>query len=295
MRTNLYASASSPVNLTQATFYDEDCIVYDLEDSVAISEKDAARLLIYNTVRHHRPNDKYVIIRVNGIYSEYIDEDLEAAVRALPDAIRIPKVESAAEVQNIENKIETIERQAGITVGSTKLWCNIESHMGVLRAREIAAASPRIVAMAMGAEDFTAGMGAQRTKAGLEIFYARNAVLMACREAGIAAIDAVFSDINDIDGLQEDVALSRNLGFDGKTVVHPRQVATVNSAFAPSKKEVAYALRVLATLEEGKRQNKGVITLDGSMLDKPMALRAAAVLEKAKAAGMYAEGGDQID
>jgi citrate lyase subunit beta/citryl-CoA lyase len=138
-------------------------------------------------------------------------------------------------------------------------------------------------------------MGAQRTKAGLEIFYARNAVLMACREAGIAAIDAVFSDINDIDGLQEDVALSRNLGFDGKTVVHPRQVATVNSAFAPSKKEVAYALRVLATLEEGKRQNKGVITLDGSMLDKPMALRAAAVLEKAKAAGMYAEGGDQID
>ncbi|MTI56602.1 HpcH/HpaI aldolase/citrate lyase family protein [Geosporobacter ferrireducens] len=289
VRTNLYASASSPVNLTQAIFYNEDCIVYDLEDSVATSEKDAARFLIYNTVRYHRPKDKYVIIRVNGIYSEYIDEDLEAAVRARPDAIRIPKVESAKEVQAIEKKIEAIEAKTGIEIGKTKIWCNIESHMGVLFAREIASSSPRVVAMAMGAEDFTAGIGAQRTKGGIEIFYARNAILLACREAGIAAIDAVFSDINDLEGLEEDVKLSRNLGFDGKTVVHPRQIDIVNNTFAPSQKEIDYALRVLATLKEGKRQNKGVITLDGSMLDKPMELRAIACIEKAKAAGMYLE------
>ncbi len=291
IRTNLYVSASSPVNLTQAVFYNQDCIVYDLEDSVSVSEKDTARFLIYNTVRFHRPKDKYVIIRVNGIYSEFIDDDLEAAVRARPDALRIPKVESAAEVQAISKKMAQIEQRAGIAEGTIRLWCNIESHIGVLFAREIAVADPRVEAMAMGAEDFTAGVGAQRTKAGLEIFYARNAILMACREAGIAAVDAVFSDINDAQGLREDAMLARNLGFDGKTVIHPRQIDTVNGTFAPSPKEVRYAQRVLETLREGRRLQKGVITLDGSMLDKPMELRAVATLKKAMAAGMPVEEG----
>lgn len=284
-RTNLYASASSPVNMAQAVFYEEDCIVYDLEDSVTLAEKDAARFLIYNTVRYHRPRDKYVIIRVNGLYSEFIDEDLQAAVRARPDAIRLPKVESAEEVRRISAQIAAIEKKAGIPVGSIRLWCNIESYLGVLYAREIAQADPRVEAMAIGAEDLTVSLSASRTKQGLEIFYARNAVLMACREAGIAAIDAVFSDINDLEGLQHDVALAKNLGFDGKTVVHPRQLAAVNAAFAPSEKEIRYALRVLATLEEGRRQGKGVITLDGSMLDKPMELRALNTLRMARAAG----------
>lgn len=290
-RTSLYVSASSPVNMIQAGFYEEDCLVYDMEDSISIQEKDAARFLIYNAVRYHRPAGKYVVIRVNGIYSEYIDEDLEAAVRARPDAIRIPKVESAKEVQRISKRIAGIEKAAGILEGTTKIWCNIESYMGVLNAREIALSDERIEAMALGAEDFTAGMGATRTKSGLEIFYARNAVLLACREVGIDALDAVFSDIQDLEGLREDALFSRNLGFDGKTVVHPRQVDVVNACFAPSEKEIRNAVRILETLEEGKRLGKGVITLDGSMLDKPMELRARAVLKKAQAAGIKAGGG----
>ena len=201
--------------MIQAGFYEEDCLVYDLEDSVPAAEKDSARFLVYNALRFQRPKDKYIVVRVNGIYSEYIDEDLEAIVRARPDAIRIPKVE-----------------------------------------------------------------------------YARNAVLLACREAGIDALDVVFSNINDMEGLEEDAAVSRNLGFDGKTVIHPRQIDVVNACFAPSEKEIRYALRVLETLEEGKRRGKGVITLDGSMLDKPMELREKATLKKAKAAGMYVGGGD---
>ena len=293
-RTSLYVSASSPVNLIQAGFYEEDCIVYDLEDSVSVAEKDAARLLIYNAVRYHRPADKYVVIRVNGIYSEFIGEDLEAAVRARPDAIRIPKVENGKEVQNISRRIAEIEKAAGITQGTIKIWCNIESYMGVLNAREIALSDPRVEAMALGAEDYTAGMGALRTKSGLEIFYARNAVLLACREAGIDALDAVFSDINDLEGLKDDAALSRNLGFDGKTVLHPRQVDVVNACFAPGEKEVRNAVRILETLAEGERLGKGVITLDGSMLDKPVELRARAVLLKARAAGMKV-GGDYLD
>lgn len=285
-RTSLYASGASPVNLLQARFYNEDCLVYDLEDSVPLAEKDSARLLVYNLVKYQRPAGKYILIRVNGIYSEYIEEDLEAAVRARPDAIRIPKVEYAHEVQKIAKRIGEIEEAAGIEVGSTEIWCNIESYLGVINAREIAEADPRVVALALGAEDYTASMKASRTKQGLEIFYARNAILMACRAAGVEAIDAVFSDINDIEGLKQDVTLTRNLGFDGKTVVHPRQVDTVNSFFTPSKKEINYAIRVLEAVEEGKRLHKGAVTLDGGMIDKPMELRAQTTLAQARAAGI---------
>ena len=289
-RTSLYASGSNPVNMIQAAFYNEDCIVYDMEDSVPLSEKDTARLLIYNTVRYHRPANKYVIIRVNGIYSEYIEEDLEAAVRARPDAIRIPKVEYKEEAVRICNRITEIEKEAGLEVGKIEVWCNIESYLGMINAYEIATADPRIVALALGAEDFTASMKSTRTKAGLEIFYARNAILTACRHAGIEAIDAVFSDINDIEGLKEDTKLTKNLGFDGKTCVHPRQIDVVNSFFTPSAKEIKYALRVLQAVEEGARLGKGAVTLDGGMIDKPMELRARTTLAQAEAAGVAIGG-----
>ena len=222
MRTSLYAGGTSPVKIIQAGFYNEDCLVYDLEDSVSAGEKDAARFLVCNAIKYQRPKDKYIVVRVNGIYSRELDEDLEAVVRAQPDAIRIPKVEYASEVAGIDQKITEIERKAGLPLGKIKIWCNIESYLGVLNAREIAKASPRVAAMALGAEDFTASMSAQRTKPGWEIFYARNAILMACREAGISAQDAVFSDINDQEGLERDLEMTRTLGFDGKTCVHPR-------------------------------------------------------------------------
>ncbi|MBR2935061.1 MAG: HpcH/HpaI aldolase/citrate lyase family protein [Oscillospiraceae bacterium] len=289
-RTSLYASGATPINMIQAAFYNEDCIVYDMEDSVPLAEKDSARLLIYNTVRYHRPANKYVMIRVNGLYSEFIEEDLEAAVRARPDAIRIPKVEYKEEAVRICQRITEIEKEAGLEPGKIEVWCNIESYLGMINAYEIATADPRIEALALGAEDFTASMKSTRTKAGLEIFYARNAILTACRQAGIEAIDAVFSDINDPEGLKEDTTLTRNLGFDGKTCVHPRQIDIVNSFFTPSAKEIKYALRVLEAVEEGKRLKKGAVTLDGSMIDKPMELRARTTLAQAEAAGVAIGG-----
>ena len=241
-------------------------------------------------MKYQRPADKYIIVRVNGIYSKELDEDLEAVVRAQPDAIRIPKVEYAEEVQRIDEKVTAIERKAGIPEGKIQFWCNIESYLGVLNAREIAKASPRVVAMALGAEDFTASMTAQRTKPGWEIFYARNAILMACREAGISAQDAVFSDINDAEGLKADLEMTRALGFDGKTCVHPRQIDAVNACFTPSKKEIRNAERVLEALEEAARNHTGVCTLDGGMVDKPMEIRARTVLAKAQAAGIKTGG-----
>ena len=289
-RTSLYASGSSAGKVLEARFYNQDCIVYDLEDSVSTMEKDAARFLIYHTVRYHRPPDKYVLIRVNGLYSEYIDEDLEAAVRARPDAIRLPKVEHAEEVRRIDAQITRIEKTAGIEPGSIELWCNIESVLGAVNAQEIATASPRVVALALGAEDYTASMGSLRSKAGYEIFYARMQVLQACRLAGISAQDAVFSDFNDLEGLQEDLKMTRGLGFDGKTVIHPRQIDMVNAAFTPTKKEIRNAQRVIAALEEGARNHTGVVVVDGSMVDKPMEIRARTVLAQAEAAGILKGG-----
>ena len=290
MRTSMYVGGTSPVKMIQAGFYNEDCLVYDLEDSVSAGEKDAARLLVYHAVKEQRPKGKYILIRVNGLYSKELDEDLEAAVRAQPDAIRIPKVEYASEVKRVDEKITAIEKKAGLPEGGIKIWCNIESYLGVMNAQEIASASPRVVAMALGAEDFTASMNAQRTKPGWEIFYARNAVLMACRAAGISAQDAVFSDLNDEEGLKRDLEMTRTLGFDGKTCVHPRQIDTVNACFTPTAKEIRNAHRVLEALEEAARNRTGVCVLDGSMVDKPMELRARAVLAKAKAAGIKTGG-----
>ena len=290
MRTSMYGGGTSPVKMIQAGFYNEDCLVYDLEDSVSAGEKDAARLLVYHAVKEQRPKGKYILIRVNGLYSKELDEDLEAAVRAQPDAIRIPKVEYASEVKRVDEKITAIEKKAGLPEGGIKIWCNIESYLGVMNAQEIASASPRVVAMALGAEDFTASMNAQRTKPGWEIFYARNAVLIACRAAGISAQDAVFSDLNDEEGLKRDLEMTRTLGFDGKTCVHPRQIDTVNACFTPTAKEIRNAQRVLEALEEAARNRTGVCVLDGSMVDKPMELRARAVLAKAKAAGIKTGG-----
>lgn len=289
-RTGLYASGCSPVNMIQAAFYNEDMLIYDLEDSVPADQKDAARFLIFQMLKNHRPADKYIVVRVNSLYSEYFESDLQAMVRAKPDCLRLPKVEYAREVKEISRRISEIESILGYEPGIIKLICNIESYMGVLNAREIAEADERVIALTVSAEDLTASVKAQRTAKGWEIFYARNAVLLACRAAGIDAIDSVFADINDEEGLREDTALAKNLGFDGKTVIHPRQIDIVNSYFTPSMKEIKYALRVLDAVERGKKEGRGAVTLDGGMIDKPIELRALTTIAQARAAGIDVEG-----
>ncbi|CAK7018397.1 MAG: Citrate lyase acyl carrier protein [Desulfovibrio sp.] len=289
-RSSLYASGSSPAHMIQTQFYNQDCIVYDLEDSVSLEEKDAARILIYTFLQKHRPGGKQIVIRTNAIDSVFFAEDLEACVRLLPDAVRLPKVESADEVKKVAERMTAIEKTVGIPEGSVAIWCNIETYMGVLNAREIAKASPRVVAMAISAEDFTASMKAERTKEGWEIFHARNAVLMACREAGIDALDAVFSDFDDVAGLTADTQWGKRLGFDGKTLIHPKQVDPVNAVFTPSQKEINHALRVFDAIEEAKRNKKGAISLDGSMLDEAVVIRSRRTIALAKAAGIAIEG-----
>jgi len=286
LRTTMYAGGTSPVKMLQGRFYDEDCLVYDLEDAVSTAEKDSARFLVYNAIKYQRPKDKYIAVRINGIYSAEIDEDLEAVVRAQPDAIRLPKVETADEVRLIDDKITAIEKKAGLPIGGIQLWGLIESYVGVVNAMEIASASPRLTCLGIGGEDLAVSLGGKRTKTGWELFYARNAVILACRSAGILAHDSAFADINDLEGLSHELEMTRTLGFDGKSCVHPKQIAMTNACFTPSQKEIRYAQRVIEALENAS----GVCILDGAMVDKPMEIRARNTLAKAKAAGLDVGG-----
>lgn len=290
-RSLLYVSGSSPANLAQAPYYGADCLVYDLEDSVPVAEKDAARFLIFNTLLKKRPKNVEVIVRVNALSTPFGHEDLEAVVRARPDIVRFPKIETPEDVRRADEAIRAVEEKAGITPGSTRLIAGMETHTGVLNAREIATASPRTAAISIGGEDFTASMKTTRSADGLELFYARNAVLLAARAAGIQAIDTVFADINNTEGLIEDTKLIKKLGFDGKYLIHPRQVEPVNEIFTPTEKELEKALRVFEAIRQAHEKNLGVVALDGSMVDEPVVERARRVVSLAEAAGMI-DGGD---
>lgn len=289
-RSLLYVSGSKPGGISQAPFYGSDCIIYDLEDSVPITEKDAARFLIFNTLKKKRPENIEIIVRVNGMDTPFAEQDLEAIVRAKPDIVRFPKIETPEDVKLADEYISKVELEAGIEVGSTRIIAGMETHTGVLNAREIATASKRIVAISIGGEDFTASMKTTRSVEGMEMFYARNAILIAARAAGVQAIDTVFSDINNTEGLIEDTKLIKRLGFDGKYLIHPRQVEPVNNVFTPNEKEIQNAVRILKALEEANKKNLGVVALDGKMIDAPVVDRAKRVIALAEASGVIAGG-----
>jgi citrate lyase subunit beta/citryl-CoA lyase len=293
-RTMMYVSASNPANVKDAYIYKPDSIMFDLEDSVSINQKDAARFLIYNALKSVNYRGIETVVRVNGLDTIYGEADFQAMVRAKPDIIRLPKTESVEDVRKADELIGAIEKEVGFEQGTVKLMAAIESPMGVINAYDIAKSSKRLVAMAIGAEDFVTSMKTVRSLDGEELIVARGQLLMACRAAGIHALDTVFSDINDEEGFIAEVKKIKKLGFDGKSVIHPKQVKIVHDIFAPSEKEIEYAFRTFLAIEEAEANNSGVIALNGKMIDKPMVERARRVISLAKAAGVY-KGGDEYN
>ena len=286
-RTMMYVPGNNPANIMGAHLYGADSIMFDLEDSVSIKEKDSARFLVHNALKTLDFGNTETVVRINGLDTPFGREDLEAIVRARPDVIRIPKTEKAQVVLEVESIISEIEEKAGIEVGTTKLMAAIESPLGVINAFEIAKSSKRLIGIALGAEDFVTSMKTERSKDGLELLVARSQVLMAARAANIYALDTVFSDINDDEGFIKEVKLIKQLGFDGKSVIHPRQVTLVHQVYTPTKKEIDYSIRVLNAIDEAEKRSSGVIALDGKMIDAPIVERAYRVLELAKASGVY--------
>lgn len=290
-RTMMYVTGNNPANIMDAHLYGPDSIMFDLEDSVSIKEKDAARFLVYHALTTVDYGDTETVVRINGLDTPFGRPDLEAMVKAQPDVIRLPKTETAEDVLEVERIIAEIEEKIGLEVGTTKMMAAIEGPLGAMNSYEIAKSSKRLIGIAIGAEDFVTSMKTTRSPEGIELLAARSQIVLAARAAGIYALDTVYSDINDDEGFIEETKLIKQLGFDGKSVIHPRQVSLVHQVYTPTKKEIGNALRVLDAIEEAERNGSGVIALDGKMIDGPIVDRAYRVLELAKAAGVYGEDG----
>ena len=269
-RTMMYVPGSNPGMMKDAHIYGADSIMFDLEDSVSINEKDSARLLVFNALKTLDYEGTELVVRINGLDTPYGMEDLEAIVRAQPDIIRLPKTETAQDVINVENEITRIEKEAGIPVGKTKMMAAIESALGVINAYEIATASDRLMGIAIGAEDFVTDMRTTRSLEGIELLTARSQVLLAARAAKIYAFDTVFSDVNNEEGFINETTLIKQLGFDGKSVINPRQIDPVHKIYTPSTKEVDKAIEIINASEEAKEKGSGVVSLNGKMIDKPI-------------------------
>lgn len=280
-RSMLYVPGNNPGMIRDAHIYGSDAIMLDLEDSVAITEKDSARFLVYNALKTLSFGGKEVVVRINGLDTDFGLKDLEAIVRAQPDVIRLPKTESARDVINCEKEIERIEASCGIPVGKTKMMAAIESAEGVLNAREIAHSSERLVGIALGAEDFTADLKTSRSAEGIELLTARSMIVMAARSAKIDAIDTVYSDVNNIEGFISEVKLIKQLGYDGKSVINPNQIKPLHMVFTPSKTEIEKSLAIVEAMEEAGKKGSGVVSLNGKMIDKPVLERALHLLDLA--------------
>ena len=285
-RTMLYVPGNNPGMIKDAGIYSADCVMFDLEDSVSVAEKDAARFLVNEALRTLDLTGKEYLVRVNALDSPLGIADLEAIVSTRKVVIRLPKTESAQDILQCEREIERIEREYNIEPGSTRMMAAVESAAGVLNAKEIATASPRLIGIAIGAEDYVTDLKTTRSANGVELMFGRSMVLLAARAAGIDAIDTVYSDVNNEEGFREEVQLIKQLGFDGKSIINPRQINAVHEIFTPSLKEIDKALAVIEAIKEANRKGSGVIALNGKMIDKPVVMRAQRTIDLAVASGV---------
>jgi citrate lyase subunit beta / citryl-CoA lyase len=285
-RTMLYVPGNNAGMVKDAHIYRSDSVMFDLEDSVSLNEKDSARLLIFNALKILDYEGIETVVRINGLDTPFGEDDIKAMVRAQPDIIRIPKADSAEDIHKVEALIEREEKLAGIEPGTIKLMAAIEGPLGVINAYAIASASKRLVGIALGAEDYVTNMKTKRSPEGVEILFARSQIVTAARAAGIYALDTVYSDVNNEEGFVEEVKLIKQLGFDGKSVISPRQISPVHRIYTPEQKEIDFAIRVIEAIKEAEEKGSGVISLDGKMVDKPIVDRAERVLAMAKASGI---------
>ena len=274
--------------MQDAFIYGPDSIMLDLEDSVAMAEKDAARLLVYNALRTVDYGDTEMVVRINPLSTPYGKKDVEAVVKAGVHVVRMPKTETAEEVHEVEREIERVETELGC-VGRTKIMAAIESALGVVNAYAIATASPRMMGIALGAEDYCANLKTQRSPEGMELLLARQTIVVAARAAGIDALDTVYSNLNDMETFRKEVELIKTLGFDGKSIINPRQIQVVNEVFAPTAKAIEKARAIIAAIKEAEARGSGVVSLNGKMVDRPVVIRAQRTIDLAIASGVISK------
>ncbi|MDQ2691580.1 MAG: CoA ester lyase [Chloroflexota bacterium] len=284
-RALLYMPGDDRRKIEKATTLGVDCICMDMEDGVAITRKLEARAVIAQAMKELDFGAAERCIRINSFGSGFEKFDLAAAVATNPDAIVVPKVETPQQIREISEYIEMYELSAKMEVGTIRMLIGVETAKGILNLKEIAGADRRLEAIIFGAEDFAASIGATRTREATEVLYARSAVVTACAANEMQAIDMVYIDFRDSEGLRLEAEEGARLGFSGKQIIHPNQVEPVQTAFTPSEEAIEYAQRVVRAFAASQKEGKGAFALDGKMIDMPLLKNAQKVLDRARAAG----------
>ena len=288
-RTMMFLNAQKPTLLKDPFIYGPDSLIFDLEDAVAPEEKDAARFVLAHALKKVDYHNCEKVVRINGIDTPYWKEDIRCAVFAVCDSIRIPKTESAEGVKEVEAEIIKAEQEAGVELGSTLLMAAIESALGVLNLQEICGASPRLFGVALSAGDYTKDLHTVITGTGVELNGARQQMIITARAMNVQCFDTVYTDLDDMDGLRKETQLIHDMGFDGKSIINPRQIPIVHSVYTPSRKDIIFADKVVKEIDEKRAQGIGVFTVDGKMIDVAFYDGAKRTIALAKAAGVYQE------
>lgn len=283
----MFLNAQKPGLIKDPYIYKPDSIMLDLEDAVAENQKDAARFSLYHALKEINYRGCERVVRINGLDTPYWEEDIHCAVAGGCDAIRIPKTESALDVQRVETVVEECEKQYGIQEGHTLIMAAIESARGVMKALDICEASERMFGIALSGGDYTKDLQTHITGTGLELMGARQNMIIAARAAGVQCFDTVYTNLDDMDGFRRDVETIHLMGFDGKSIINPRQINIVHEIFTPTQKDIIFAEKVVKEIDEKKKLGIGVFTVDGKMIDIAFYDGAKRTIELAKASGVY--------
>lgn len=289
-RSMLFLPGNNPNMLINGAALGSDAIIFDLEDAVSPAEKDAARILVRNTMRYMDLSNIERIVRINSTDTSFWHSDLDEIMPLKPELILLPKTNCAENVLEADAYMSRLEDQLGMPRNTVGLMPLIETALGVENAYSIASASKRVKALFLGAEDLTADLHCVRTKEGNEILYARTRLVVAAKAAGVDVYDTPFTDVNDDEGIVKDAEYAKSLGFTGKSSISPRHVEVINQVFSPTLKEIDYAYEVMEAIAEAKAQGKGAIALHGKMIDAPIVTRAKRTIAMAKALGINREG-----
>lgn len=286
-RTMMFLNAQKPGLIKDPYIYKPDAIILDLEDAVAESQKDAARFSLYHALQEIDYHGVERVVRINALDTPYWKEDIRCSVAGGCDSIRIPKTESAQDVKLVESEVEYAEKEFGRPKGSVLIMAAIESARGVMRALDVCEASERLFGIALSGGDYTKDLQTHITGTGIELMGARQNMVIAARAAGVQCFDTVYTDLNNMEGFRQDVETIHLMGFDGKSIINPRQISTVHEIFTPTQKEIIFAEKVVKEIDSKKKQGIGVFTVDGKMIDIAFYDGAKRTIELAKASGAY--------
>lgn len=286
-RTMLFLNAQRASLVKDAYVYKPDSIIFDLEDAVAENQKDSARIALYNALKSVDYKGIELVVRINGLDTPHAQEDIRAAVAGGAHTIRVPKTQTPEDILAAEREIARAEREFGVPVGKTLMMGAIETPLGVIKAYDIASCSERIMGISIGAGDYTRTMQTTRSPEGIEMLGARMQLIIAARAAGIMCFDTVYTDVDNVEGFTNEVKLIKQLGFDGKSVISPKQIPLVHAIFAPTPAEISLAEKTIRALHAHSQDGVGVFTVDGQMVDVAMLEGAKRTLQLAKVSGVY--------